>query len=208
MEVNLGYMIPMLCKKSVQAINYFARKKDGQINKMKAIKLIYFADRYHIRIYGRPVIGDQYWAMKFGPVASFALHAAEFYDGLGEDCLQYAKSFLSHPKGDEKILSIISKDKVDLKVFSQTDIEALEVAYKEFGDKDQFELKDISHKYPEWLKHKKEIEVGKKKRVKMNYLDFFNSKDDNSSIFNFSKEHLELSKDVFSENQEAELALV
>ena len=200
-------MITTICKKSVQAINYFARKKDGQINKMKAIKLIYFADRYHIRKYGRPVVGDQYWAMKLGPVSSFTLHAAEFNDGLEKDCLQYAKAFLSHPKGDTKILNIISKDKVDLKVFSQTDIEALETAFKEFGDKDQFELTDISHKYPEWLKHKREIEVEKKKRVEMNYLDFFNSKDDNSHIFNLSKEHLELAKDAFLENQEAELAL-
>ncbi len=202
-------MITTLCKKSVQAINYFARKKDGQINKMKAIKLIYFADRYHIRKYGRPVIGDEYWAMKLGPVASFTLHAAEFDEkALEEDCLRYTKKFLSRDKDDEKMLNIISKDGVDLKVFSQTDIEALEIAFKEFGDRDQFELAEITHKYPEWLKHKKEIEVEKKKRVSMDYLDFFsNPRSGNSHIFNFSEEHLKSAKDAFSENQEAAFAL-
>lgn len=201
-------MVNTLCKKSVQAINYLARKKDGQINKMKAIKLIYFADRYHLRKYGRPVIGDQYWAMKLGPVASFTKNVADFNDTLDKDYLRYTKSFLSHTKGDEKIRNIISKQKVDLKVFSQTDIEALETAYKEFGDKDQFELADVSHTYPEWFKYKKQIISEGKKRVKMNYADFFlNPKDNSSSIFNISKEHLKLAKEAFFENQEAEIAL-
>jgi uncharacterized phage-associated protein len=201
-------MITPLCKKSVQAMNYLARKKDGQINKMKALKLIYFADRYHIRKYGRPVLGDQYWAMKLGPVASHTLNTAELNPGLEKDCLQYAKAFISHPKGDIKMLNILSKDKVDLKVFSQSDIEALETAYKEFGDRDQFELAEISHRYPEWLKHKKEIEVDKKRRVKMDYLDFFEDpKISSSDIFVLPREHLELAKISFLENKEAELVL-
>ena len=70
-------MIPSSCKKGTQALNYFARKKNGKINKMKAIKLIYLADRYHLRKYGRPVVGDDYWAMKYGPVASSTLNIAD-----------------------------------------------------------------------------------------------------------------------------------
>ena len=42
-------------EKATQAINFFARESGGQINKMKAIKLIYFAERYHLRKYGRPI---------------------------------------------------------------------------------------------------------------------------------------------------------
>jgi uncharacterized phage-associated protein len=202
-------MITPLCKKSVQAINYFARKKEGHINKMKAIKLIYFADRYHIRKYGRPVVGDVYWAMKLGPVASCTLNTANLSEtSLEKDCLSYAKIFLSHPKGDVKMESIISKEGVDLKIFSQTDIEALETSFKEFGDKDQFELADLSHLYPEWFKHKKEIEIDKKRRVRMDYLDFFsNPRADGSSIFNLPQEHLDLAKNTYLENQEAERIL-
>jgi uncharacterized phage-associated protein len=166
-------MITSLCKKSVQAINYFARKKDGEINKMKAIKLIYFADRYHLRKYGRPVIGDDYWAMKLGPVASHTLDTANLStDSLEKDCFQYAKTFLAHPKGDDK-QGIISKEKVDLGVFSQTDIEALETAFKEFGDKDQFELAETSHIYPEWAKHKNAIMVEGKKKSQNGLFGFF-----------------------------------
>src|SRR5882724_2767190 len=57
-------------RKATQALNFFARKAGGRINKMKALKLVYFADRYHLRKYGRPVVGDEYLAMNYGPVAS------------------------------------------------------------------------------------------------------------------------------------------
>lgn len=200
-------MITSLCKKSVQAINYLARKKGGEINKMKAIKLIYFADRYHIRKYGRSIIGDNYWAMKLGPVASNTLDTANLSANMEKDCLRYANDFLAHHKDDTKINNIISKKNVDLGVFSQTDIEALETAYKEFGDKDQFELAETSHNYPEWLKHKKELDKGKK-RIRMDYSDFFlNPKADGSYIFDLSAEHLDLAKSAYQENQEANFIL-
>ncbi len=202
-------MITSLCKKSVQAINYFARKKDGKINKMKAVKLIYFADRYHLRKYGRPIVGDSYWAMKFGPVGSSVLDAADLNENkLEEDCLKYARNFLSHPKGDVKLQNVISKKEVDLDVFSQSDIEAFEVAFKEFGDKDQFELAELSHRYPEWAKHKSRIEAGHS-RVRMNYADFFLNprRDDGLDIFAAQDESLALIKGIFQENEEAEAIL-
>lgn len=203
-------MITPLCKKSVQAINYFARKKDGEINKMKAIKLIYFADRYHLRKYGRPVIGDNYWAMELGPVASNTLDVANLSENeLEKDCCQYAKNFLGHPDGDKKKLVMVSKGGVDLSVFSQSDIDALEMAYKEFGDKDRFELAKISHDYPEWEKHRSQVAGKKKKRVRMNYLDFFSNptKKQGSHIFDLPQEHLNLARETFEENQKNSLAL-
>lgn len=201
-------MITPLCKKSVQAINYFARKKDGKINKMKAIKLVYFADRYHLRKYGRPIVGDDYWAMKLGPVASNTLDTANLEaNSLDKDCFNYAQKYIAHSKDDVKKENIISKENVDFGVFSQTDIEALETAFKEFGDKKNFELAETSHSYPEWLKHKREIEKGKK-RVKMDYLDFFlNPKTDGSHIFDLPEEHLALAKNSYLEDQETEWIL-
>ena len=57
-------------KKATQALNYLAMNFGGKINKMQAIKLIYFADRYHLRKYGRPVTNDEYVAMGYGSVGS------------------------------------------------------------------------------------------------------------------------------------------
>lgn len=65
--MNTGYQFAY--RKAAQALNYFAIQNGGEIEKLQALKLIYFADRYHLRKYGRPITNDQYWAMNFGPVA-------------------------------------------------------------------------------------------------------------------------------------------
>jgi uncharacterized phage-associated protein len=198
------YMITSICKKGTQAINYFARKKKGQINKMKAVKLIYLADRYHLRKYGRPIVGDTYWAMKLGPVGSYTLNLANLSENnLDKDCFKYARAYLTHPKDDLENQEMVSQKEVDMEVFSQTDIEAFERIYQEFGDKDQFELaRVITHGYPEWSKFKKDIESGKTRRARMDYIDFFkNSTVSNDSVFDLNEEHLNLSKEAFLENK-------
>src|SRR2546430_14116429 len=73
---------PASIRKSTQALNYFAHKAASgapirRLNKMKALKLLFFADRYHLRKYGRPVSDCAYFAMKHGPVASEAKRVAE-----------------------------------------------------------------------------------------------------------------------------------
>lgn len=203
-------MLTSICKKGTQALNYFACKKDGQINKMKAIKLVYLADRYHLRKYGRPVVGGVYWAMKYGPVSGKTLDIANLEQkDLDTVCWKYASNFLVHPKGDVKKENLLSKHEVDLDVFSQTDIEAFETVYKEFADKDQFELADLTHEYPEWYKHKDEILSGRKRRVGMDYTDFFlNPRHKKSDFFQIDEDHLQLAKSLFTENSEAEALLL
>jgi len=65
------------CRKTTQALNYFAIKAGGTINRMKAIKLVYLADRYHLRKYCRLITNDIYFAMDNGPVASGVKDIAE-----------------------------------------------------------------------------------------------------------------------------------
>ncbi len=185
-------------KKVTQALNFIARKKDGKINKMKAIKLIFFADRLHLRKYGRPIIGDVYWAMKLGPVGSRAKNVAELSD-IPEEVLAYAKKYIKPI--DDKKQTLVSLKAEDLTVFSKTDIECLEAAYDEFSDKDQFELADITHQYPEWIKHEKELNSGKK-RVRMDYDDFFADSSTNDDFFTQNKSDLSLAKESFTELKE------
>ncbi len=184
-------------KKATQALNFLARKKDGKINKMKAIKLIYLADRLHLRKYGRPIIGDVYWAMKMGPVGSRVKRVAELTN-MPEGALLYARKYVQPI--DDKKHHITSVKSVDLEVFSKTDIECLEAVYNEFSGKDQYELRDITHQYPEWIKHQKELKTGK--RVQMNYDDFFVSSEKNDPLFSENKADLALAKDTFDEMKE------
>ena len=185
-------------KKTTQALNFLACKKDGKINKMKAIKLIYLADRLHLRKYGRTVVGDIYWAMKLGPVGSRAKNVAEL-SSIPENILSYAKKYIRPI--DKKKHHLESIKQVDLDVFSKTDIECLEAVYDKFSDKDQFELKDLTHQYPEWLKYERELKTGKK-RVKMNYDDLFSSTEKGDSLFGESRTSLNLVKELFDELKE------
>ncbi|MFZ5452305.1 MAG: Panacea domain-containing protein [Thermodesulfobacteriota bacterium] len=156
-------------KKTTQAINLLAIKSHGEINKIKAIKLIYFADRFHLRKYGRPITNDEYWAMEWGPVNSNVKDIADMSEYLGDMEREYASQYIESPS--KNIVKSIHE--VDRKVFSQTDIEALSWAWETFGHLDGFALADLSHHYPEWEKFKDIIESKTQTRVRMNYEDFF-----------------------------------
>lgn len=154
-------------KKATQAINYFALRQGGRINKMKALKLVYFADRYHLRKYGRLVTNDTYFAMDNGPVPSGTKDIAETSGFLGEVEREYAARYLK--KKDK--YNLVSVEPPDTEVFSDSDIEALNFAWNTFGRFDQFRLRDVTHRYPEWSRH--ESALGSvASRIQMNLIDF------------------------------------
>lgn len=154
-------------RKATQALNFFARQGTGQINKLKALKLVYFADRCHLRRYGRPITNDRYLAMNYGPVASSCKDLAEMSEFLGEEERDYAERYLAPAGHDYR-----SKQEVDESEFSQTDLEALEFAWREYGAGDGFRLADETHQFPEWKKHEARLSSPYESRVPMRYLDF------------------------------------
>lgn len=156
-------------RKATQALNFFAAKAGGKINKMKALKLVYFADRYHLRRYGRPVVGDEYLAMNYGPVASGTKDLAEMSDFLGEEERSYAKRFI-RPEGSA--ITYASVQDVDRKVLSESDREALEFAWNRFGQASEFDLSKLTHRYPDWKRHEAALASKTVSRAPMNYRDF------------------------------------
>jgi uncharacterized phage-associated protein len=160
-------------RKATQALNFLALKGGSTINKMKALKLIYLADRYHLRKYGRLITNDTYVAMSNGPVASGTRDIIEkpsFISSLQRD---YANLYLI-PSG----YNVKSKSSLDEKVFSDSDIEALEFAWKTFGHLEKYELAKITHEYPEWIAHKEELKH--KLSIHMDLAEFLN--DPNSDV--------------------------
>jgi len=137
-------------RKATQALDYFAQQEGGQVNKMKALKLLYFADRYHIRKYGRLVTNDNYLAMRHGPVPSTTKDIAEANDYLDDEIRAYSSQFIE-PMDNLVLRSLREPDNP---VLSDSDMEALRFAWDNFGHYDQFELRDLTHAYPEWLTRK------------------------------------------------------
>ncbi len=198
-------------RKITQALNYLAQKAGGShgFDKTKAIKLLFFADRYHLRKYGRPVTGDVYLAMNRGPVGAFAKDAAELSSFLEKDEKDYVEKFISPSSSGQ--FNYCSVGDVESDVFSESDREALDFAIKTFGHLNQWDISKLSHAFPEWKKFEKEaLEPGG--RPAMSYDDFFldaaeldpflrqymNGKDP------FKSETVQLAHDIFNEAREAE----
>ncbi|MDR1146249.1 MAG: SocA family protein [Verrucomicrobiales bacterium] len=156
-------------QKTTQALNFFAQQNGGIINKLKALKLLYFADRYHLRKYGRLVTNDEYFAMRYGPVASGAKDLAEGQHdwGRGETDQEYAAQYI---RPDSRRYEIQSRQSPNHEVFSQSDLEALDFSYQTFGQLGLYELAELTHRYPEWKKH--EAVLNNSSRVLMDAVDF------------------------------------
>lgn len=161
-------------KKSVEILAWLLRKYNGAASKILLIKLLFFADKYHLRKYGRTVSSDEYRAMNFGPVATKTLSIANLDETwLPVSACALASDVLELSNGGKQLKLI---NDIPSTALSESDIEALDFAYNTFGDKKPFELVELTHKYPEWEKHQKEIRSEEnpngRKSVPMNVRDF------------------------------------
>lgn len=193
MEFNL--------KKWVQIINYLAelekeKNKKPSIDKLKVLKLVWIADRLHLRKYWSPIVWDTYFAMKFWPVASWIKNICELNNSyLNNKAIKYIGSYLQ--KFSHKVRT---KNKTDLSQFSDTNLEVINEVFEKFWNNDSFKLVDFTHNYPEWTKFKEKLESWEIIQANMDYLDFFKNTTSQDNIFDIDNEHLEFSKDIFKEN--------
>ncbi len=142
-------------EKLVQALAYFAGRGVRDLDKMKAAKLLFHADKYHLLKYGRPVIGDQYACMEYGPVPSASLNVMNDVVANDSHFPPLAKvlfdEYLSVEKSMFKKYPVFRARKdADLDVFSDSDIEALEYARETYGGKSAWKLSEESHEEPSW----------------------------------------------------------
>jgi uncharacterized phage-associated protein len=132
-------------QKALEAILLLAEKKPG-ITFHTLLKVLYYADKKHLNKYGRPVIGDGYCALEFGPVGSFV------YDLL--KCEPIALEALqcdTPPFEIRKKYRVYGTRKADKSVFSASDLEAIKEAYRENHALGFGALTDKTHREKAWL---------------------------------------------------------
>lgn len=187
--------------KMSQIIGYiFKISGKSKLNRVKLIKLIWAADRYHIRNYGRLVSEDVYYAMAHGPVSSIALNIARLTEWEFE---QDEYNFLDKLFNSDKKYTWIEKGaNIGEDYLSETDKEALEFAWKTFGGLDDFYLADeISHQYPEWKRLEEKISNDPfTNREKIDIEDFFENPEEDA-FFVVDKDHLIASKEYYKEQE-------
>ena len=100
----------------------------------KTYKILYFADQKHLLKYGRPIVGDTYVKMQYGPVPSFVKNVVdENIEGLEEVVAKYHTYFVKPLK------------EPDLETLSESDVECLLASLEENENLTFTELTEKSH---------------------------------------------------------------
>ena len=183
----------------VQVLDYLANKLMGKrLSKLNALKLVYLADRYHLRKYGMPILRDEYYAMNYGPVAS---RTKRLIEQIGKD--PSITDFISVERGSRRtssgrdVMYIASVRKPNLEQLSKTEVLALNVALTQWPLHD--DLVRFTHLFPEWKSAESKLKAGAS-RVKMDYLDFFKPCPE-GEYCDADDELVEMNRQVFEEER-------
>lgn len=128
---------------TVHSLLYILNKIGGESDFHKLFKILYFAEREHLSIYGNLITENGYIAMNNGPVPSLA------YDILksvrGNILLENHKDSFSPYFEITDRYKVKSKIKADLDEFSKSELTCLDNSILEYSKKSFSELTNVSH---------------------------------------------------------------
>jgi uncharacterized phage-associated protein len=137
-------------EKLLQALLYIAEKSPNR-DIYHMVKILYFAEKWHLEQYGRLICGSIYAKMPLGPVPSEAYDLLKALTGnksyfvmANMTLLETLQACLS-VRTDVKYPWYDAKRPPDLEVFSRSDLNCLDKAIREIGSLDFEELRDRSH---------------------------------------------------------------
>lgn len=154
-------------EKLLDAVDCLLRQV-GPCTRMKLVKLLYLADRYHLARHGTPVLGDRYYRLPWGPVPSRSLDVLEAVadvaahdpeastDELSERLL--ARIEVADP--ESKYARYISRGLPGTPEYlSPSETEALDAVAKMFGGWSAIELSKRTHEHQAFLKTDPQDEI-------------------------------------------------
>jgi uncharacterized phage-associated protein len=139
-------------RKAAQAVAYFAGRQPG-IEKLKLIKLIYLAEREFVSRHGQPMLYDELFSMKDGPVCSSVLN------GINGNIDKDGWSSLVSLKDNKKVQParrVIERESLD--ELSDAEMDVLGNIWKRFGEMTSHQIRKWTHdNCPEY----KEVKSGR-----------------------------------------------
>ncbi len=114
---------------------------------LKLMKLLYFADRQALLELGRPISYDMFVSMPQGPVLSRTLDLMTAEPEPGVDRRSYWHTIISEPRNYE--VSLLRED-VPSDQLAAAEEAILDGVFQKYGRLSRWELRDLSHKLPEW----------------------------------------------------------
>ena len=99
----------------IESLHYLLKLLNNA-DKLKLVKLLYFADKYHLLKYGRQISGDSYFALPYGPIPSGALDILNFDSnyGISTNSIQCAKNLFKRMALIVRLLIQIQKKNMTL----------------------------------------------------------------------------------------------
>jgi uncharacterized phage-associated protein len=127
-------------EKAVEILLYIAAQVPDTYT---ALKVLYFADKEHLSRYGRLISGDNYVAMRAGPVPSGTYDIIKHARGDG---FCWADTDVPITEAFEvQGYNIVPLREPDLELLSDSDIECLDMAIEKYGHLSFSKLKRLSH---------------------------------------------------------------
>ena len=129
-------------EKTIHSILFVLDSLGGKCDFHKIFKILYFADQKHLALYGTQITGDNYIAMKDGPVPSktYDMFKSVRGDSWGSRNHDYDDFF----EIDSHYFAI-QKRKADFDELSESEVECLQSSIEENKHLDFNELSDKSH---------------------------------------------------------------
>ena len=133
-------------EKVLETIVWLANAKPG-IDIYHVVKCAFFADRYHLNKYGRPISGDNYIADTYGPLGN------SIYKILNCDPIEMlalnGNGRLPIRVGDR--WTVTAERSANSQILSKSDVEALQWAVEEVADLSFNELVAKTHADPAYI---------------------------------------------------------
>lgn len=137
--------------KAIEAAAFFlCKKQDREMPYYDLVKLLYLADREHVKRKGRSITGDLHWSLPWGPVAGNALDSVR--NAWDEEWSRHIQTIRA-----TKRCRLVEEAPPD--ALSRAELKSLELVWDGFGGMDSEALKDHTHALPEYTKTKGRVEI-------------------------------------------------
>ena len=127
------------------------------LGKTKLMKLLFFADKEHLKRYGRPIFYDNYIKQEMGPVPSITYNIISSYNKEQGDFKKDVEKFLKQVDIGEKpigcnfpMMQFTKKKEFNPEVFSKSEIDVLKKVFIKFKQLTAGKISSLSHELPEY----------------------------------------------------------
>jgi uncharacterized phage-associated protein len=138
-------------RKAAQTIAFFALQSgQGTVSVLKAVKLVYLADRESVKRRGHPIQDEPRVSMPHGPVNSTTY---DYLSGTYDPDIAGWSEFLTDRENNNVGLTRANMTVDDLDELSRTEVALLSDVWGQFGNMDKWALRDWTHveeNVPEW----------------------------------------------------------